>query len=154
MMRWVLIGVIATLLTDGWAWLLRRAGLPTLDYALVGRWLAHMPKGRWWHNPIQRSTAMGHERLLGWLAHYVLGVGFALLLALWVGAAWLQQPTLWPALVFGLASVVVPWCVMQPAFGAGIAASRMPKPWRARLQSLSTHSVFGAGLFVGAWLLA
>jgi hypothetical protein len=32
--------------------------------------------------------------------------------------------------------------------GAGVAASRTPKPNSARLQSLITHTVFGLGLWV------
>jgi hypothetical protein len=39
---------------------------------------------------------------------------------------------------------------MQPSLGLGIAASRTPKPTRARLKSLATHAVFGLGLYVCA----
>lgn len=152
--RIVVLGGVATLVMDGWALLLRWMGLPTLDYALVGRWLGHMRKGRWWHRPIQHSTPMPHERLLGWVAHYALSILFALLLWAVTGEGWLRQPTLAPALVFGVATVIVPWCVIQPAFGAGVAASRSPKPWRARVQSAATHAVFGVGLFIGALVVA
>ena len=55
--------------------------------------------------------------------------------------------------VFGLATVVFPWGVMQPAMGAGWAASRTPHPWRARLHSLVLHAVFGLGLYASALLL-
>ena len=37
--------------------------------------------------------------------------------------------------------------------GAGIAASRTPRPNAARLQSLVTHAVFGLGLFATASLI-
>jgi hypothetical protein len=37
---------------------------------------------------------------------------------------------------------------MQPAFGAGIAASRARRPGAARLQSLVTHTIFGLGLYL------
>lgn len=153
-MRVVLVGIVATLVMDGWSLLLRRVGLPTLGYGLVGRWLAHALRGRWWHRPIQRSAAVAHEYSLGWTAHYALGVVFAFMLCDIVGVDWLRQPTLAPALVFGVVSVLVPWCVMQPAMGAGFAASRTPKPWRARWQSVATHAVFGLGLFIGAWVTA
>ncbi|MGH8054669.1 MAG: DUF2938 domain-containing protein [Stenotrophomonas sp.] len=153
-MRIVAIGVLATGVMDIWSVLQRRAGLPTLDYALVGRWLAHMPQQRWRHSPIQRSAVMPHERLLGWAAHYALGIFFAMSFLALVGDGWLQHPSVGPPLVFGIATVVVPWCVIQPAFGAGIAASRTPTPWRARAQSVVTHAVFGLGLFIGAWLMA
>jgi hypothetical protein len=44
----------------------------------------------------------------------------------------------------------MPFFVMQPAMGAGIAASRTPTPWRNRLRSLATHAVFGCGLYLSA----
>ncbi|WP_269792258.1 DUF2938 domain-containing protein [Stenotrophomonas sp. Iso1] len=158
MWEWVLhvvfVGVVATGVMDIWSMVLRRLGVPTLGYALVGRWLAHALQGRWWHRPIQGSTAIAHERLFGWVAHYALGVVFAFMLCGVAGVHWLRQPTLAPALVFGVASVIVPWCVMQPAMGAGFAAAHTPQPWRARWQSVATHAVFGMGLFMGAWIAA
>ncbi|MEZ0237260.1 MAG: DUF2938 family protein [Methylophilaceae bacterium] len=36
--------------------------------------------------------------------------------------------------------------------GAGIAASRTPRPNAARIQSLITHGVFGLGLYIAGWL--
>jgi hypothetical protein len=39
---------------------------------------------------------------------------------------------------------------MQPGMGAGVAASRTPRPGAARMQSLVTHAVFGLGLFLAA----
>ena len=65
---------------------------------------------------------------------------------LWQGTDWLSAPRLLPALIFGVATVVFPFFVMQPASGAGWAASRTPHPWRARLHSLVLHAVFGLGL--------
>ncbi|MDO9126054.1 MAG: DUF2938 family protein, partial [Parvibaculum sp.] len=38
--------------------------------------------------------------------------------------------------------------------GAGIAASKTPKPNAARLRSLVSHTVFGIGLYVAALLVA
>ena len=47
-------------------------------------------------------------------------------------------------------SVVVPYLIMQPAFGLGIAASRTPQPLHARLRSLMAHTAFGVGLYLSA----
>jgi hypothetical protein len=52
------------------------------------------------------------------------------------------------ALIIGLGSVAAPFFIMQPAMGAGIAASRTPKPWAARMRSVATHFVFGIGLYI------
>jgi hypothetical protein len=45
----------------------------------------------------------------------------------------------------GLASVVMPLFVMQPAMGAVFAAARTATPWRNRLRALANHGVFGLG---------
>ena len=54
----------------------------------------------------------------------------------------------------GLATVVAPWFVMQPAMGAGIAGSRTPDPRATRLRNLGTHAVYGLGLYLAAIVLA
>ncbi|WP_353189253.1 DUF2938 domain-containing protein [Pandoraea pnomenusa] len=149
------IGVCATAVMDVWALILRHGfGLTSLDYAMVGRWLGHMPAGQFAHAGIGRAAPVPGEKAMGWVAHYATGVVFAAGLVASTGADWLDTPTLLPALGFGLVTVVVPFFVMQPAFGAGVAASKTPKPAQARLRSLITHSVFGLGLYAGAWLVS
>ena len=90
---------------------------------------------------------------MGWTTHYLIGTSFALLFVLLAADSWLARPTLLPALLFGIATVVVPFFTMQPSFGLGIAASKTPHPNKARLKSLMTHTVFGVGLYVSAILL-
>jgi hypothetical protein len=149
----VLIGAGATAVMDLWTIARTRLlGMPAMDYGLVGRWLAYLARGRFRHERIAASPAVPRERLNGWAAHYATGIAFAaVLLAVW-GRAWIGQPTLWPALVVGIGSVAAPFLVMQPGMGAGIAASRTPRPAAARLQSLVTHTVFGLGLYAAGWM--
>jgi hypothetical protein len=68
------------------------------------------------------------------------------------GQEWVEQPTLAPALLVSTATLVAPFFVLQPGMGLGIAASRTPRPNAARLRSVATHTVYGVGLFVTAWL--
>lgn len=153
--RVLLVGVGATLVMDLWGWLLRRVyGVSGLDYRLVGRWLGHMPRGQFRHDGIGRSPAVRAEALIGWTAHYGIGIAFAAGLVSATGTGWLQQPTAMPAIAAGLVTVALPYFVMQPAFGLGIAGSRTPDPVAARLRSLITHLVFGAGLYLAARLVA
>ncbi|AFQ50877.1 DUF2938 domain-containing protein [Burkholderia cepacia] len=155
LLRIVLIGTGATLMLDLWALLRRRVfGIPSLDYALVGRWLGHMTRGRFRHASIVSASAVPGERLLGWAAHYAIGIAFAALPVAIAGTEWIGAPTPVPALVAGLASVAAPFFVMQPAFGFGVAASRTPQPGVARRRSIVTHLVFGAGLYLAAFALA
>lgn len=155
LLRAVLIGVGATLVMDLWALLLKRLfGAPSLDYAMVGRWIGHLPRGRLTHPGIARSAPVAGERAIGWIAHYAIGIVFALLLlAIW-GPAWAARPTLPPALIVGIATVAAPFLILQPGMGAGIAASRTPKPGVARLRSLMAHASFGVGLYLAGWVAA
>ncbi len=144
-------GVGATVVMDLYALVRRRWwGVQGLDYALVGRWLGHLRRGTVRHQAIARAAPVRGERLLGWLAHYLIGIAFAALLVVVAGVAWLRAPTPGPALIFGLVSVAAPLLILQPAFGAGIAASRTPAPGLARRRSLLTHLVFGLGLYLAA----
>lgn len=58
---------------------------------------------------------MRGERLIGWGAHYTLGIGFAGVLLAVFGAEWVRSPTLPPALFIGVVTVVAPLFVLQPA---------------------------------------
>jgi hypothetical protein len=149
----VLIGAGATALLDvygvmrGW---LTGSAMP--DYTPVGRWVAHMTRGRFVHDAIGRSAPVAGERLIGWGAHYLIGVAFAgALLVVWPD--WAREPALLPALIVGIGSVAAPFLLMQPGMGLGIAASRTPNPRAARLRSLTTHTIFALGLYTSGWLL-
>ena len=86
--------------------------------------------------------------------HYLVGAGYGLLLvAIW-GTEWLESPRIAPTMILVLVLIVLPYFVMMPGMGMGIAASRTPKPNVARLKSVLGHSIFGCGMFLTAWLLA
>jgi hypothetical protein len=148
----ILIGTGATAFLDLWsAARARLAGTPMPDYGLVGRWLAYLARAQFFHQAIAKSEPFEGERAIGWIAHYLIGIAFAgVLLALW-GTEWARQPTLIPALIVGIGSVVAPFFLMQPGMGLGIAASRTRDPRAARLRSLTTHAVFGFGLYAAGW---
>jgi hypothetical protein len=152
--RALVIGSGATLVMDAWAALLRRLGVPSLNFAYLGRWLGHLTRGRFFHDGIATSPAVRGERLLGWCAHYSIGITFAALLLSVVGLEWARAPTLLPALVLGVVTVAAPLFMLQPAFGAGIASSNTPHPVLNTVKSLVTHVVFGVGLFFTAWIIA
>lgn len=147
-----LIGVGATAATDLWAIVRRRMfGIPPPNYALVGRWLAHMPRGRFRHDDsIAAASAVKSEGVIGWTAHYLIGVSFAAILPGAWGLEWIRHPTIGPALIVGIGTVAAPFLVMQPGMGAGIAASRTPRPAAARFQSVVMHAMFGLGLYAAA----
>lgn len=155
LLRAALIGAGATLVMDLWGVFQKRVlGIQPLNYCLLGRWIGHFPHGQFMHENIAQSPRVRGECPVGWSAHYAIGIAFAaLLLALW-GFNWADEPTLGPALLVGIGTVVAPLFLMQPAMGAGMAASKTPRPNVARLRSLATHTIFGVGLYLSAWLWA
>ncbi len=133
---------------DGWNLFLRRAfSVPSLNYCLLGRWILHMPGGMFLHPSIGTAPQKRLECAVGWVAHYTIGVVLALGFVALAPAGWLARPTLLPALLYGVATVVFPFFVLQPSLGLGIASSKTPKPTKARLKSLGTHAIFGVGLY-------
>ncbi len=148
----LLVGAGATALLDLAAMARRDVfGTPCADYALVGRWIANMPGGRFRHASIAAAPPMEDERLIGWAAHYATGILFAGLMLAAAGPAWLTHPTLCAAMVTGIASVAAPFLIMQPGMGQGIAARRTPNPRAARLRALTSHAIFGLGLYAAGW---
>jgi hypothetical protein len=145
------IGIGASLLMDLWNLFLKRAfGIPSLNYCLLGRWLRHMEGGTLRHVSIAAAPQKPFECTVGWFAHYTIGVLLALGFLVLASSDWLVRPTLLPALLYGIGTVVFPFFILQPSFGLGIAAARAPEPAQARLKSLVTHTMFGIGLYVTA----
>lgn len=78
--------------------------------------------------------------------------GYGLLLvAIW-GADWLLHPTIVKPMILALVLLVLPYFMMMPGMGMGIAASRTGKPNVARLKSLAGHSVFGCAMYLVAFV--
>lgn len=151
--RVVLIGVGATAVMDAWLLLMKRLKVPTLNFALVGRWTGHAVSGRWKHEAIARAEPIKGELALGWLVHYSVGIAFAGVLVSIFGMAWARNPSVAPALLVGAGTVVAPLFVMQPAMGSGFASSKTAAPLRNCFRSLANHTVFGAGLYCAAALI-
>ena len=138
----LLTGVGATLCMDLWALLLkRRFGIPSLDYALVGRWFLGMFDGRWFHATIvtapprrgennrldialrrRHRVCLYPDRFGG--HQVVYGAGAA------------------HRTVERLAELAAPFLVMQPALGFGVAAAKPPTRESAAPQPAHPHGVW------------
>jgi hypothetical protein len=150
-----LIGIGATGVMDLWAIFLKQAfAIPSLNYAMVGRWIGHLPRGHFIHETIAKTPPVRGEAILGWGAHYTIGIVFAAVLIAIQDLDWARHPTLLPALIVGIATVVFPFFVLQPGLGAGIAASKTPTPNISRLRSLMAHASFGVGLYLAALVVS
>ena len=86
--------------------------------------------------------------LLGWGLHYVIGALLAVCAVYLAALLGLNTLSLVFCLLYGMATVVLPFCSMQPLLGLGFAASKTAQPWRNRGKSLITHALFGLSLYL------
>lgn len=151
----LVIGTGATALMDVWAIVLNRwLGIAPPNWALVGRWFAHIPRGRLFHDDIAKAAPVGNELATGWIAHYAIGILYAVALIVWAGPGWVNSPTFLPAWIVGLVTVGAGWFLLQPGMGAGWAASKRTNAMQIRGLNLVAHTVFAIGLWGTALTLA
>lgn len=148
-----LIGIGATVVMDVWLTFLKRMGVQTLDFALIGRWVGHLFRGKFTHPSIKKTQPFPGELMLGWFTHYAIGIAFAGLLVGIYGIGWTSNPSLLPAVWVGMSTVAAPLFVMQPAMGSGFAATKTPTPLKNCIRSVVNHTVFGLGLYFSAFFI-
>lgn len=155
LIKGALVGAGGTMLLDVWALFLARTwNVPATNWAMVGRWLGNIPRGKFHHTSMSEAEPVKGELAIGWIAHYVIGIGYGLLLlALW-GSAWLTEPTILPPLVLSWVLLIAPYFLMMPGMGTGFAGSKTPKPAITRIKSVVSHSIFGLGMYLAAEALA
>ena len=123
----LIIGITATLVMDIWGALRQRAfAIAAPNYGLVGRWILHMRHGQFQHDAISRSAPIARETLVGWLAHYMIGIAFAGLLLVVAGPGWHGSTTLLPG--YPYSSAWLPW---RPLFCSCSRAWGQASPPRA-----------------------
>src|SRR5471030_1660155 len=91
--RALCIGVGATVVMDLLALVLKQLGIPSLNFAFLGRWIGHLSHGQWAHERIAKAAPIRGELWMGWCAHYSIGVTFAAFLLAAYGLEWARQPT-------------------------------------------------------------
>jgi hypothetical protein len=149
-----LIGIGGTVAMDVWAVILWKGfGEGAPNYAAVGRWTYHLKNGTVFHDSIGKAAPYAHEQALGWAFHYFVGIVYGIVLALFMGQAWLAAPTLLPALIWGIVTIAAGWFFLHPGLGLGWMASKAPNPTKVRAMGLIAHAVFALGMWIAALLL-
>ncbi|TGR10539.1 DUF2938 family protein [Mesorhizobium sp. M4B.F.Ca.ET.190.01.1.1] len=150
-----LIGLGATVVMDLWGIALKISmGQPLPNFKILGRWLGHALRGKFFHVAIGDSPKVPQEFPLGIVLHAGVGAAFGIGLLLLAGPHWLEYPSFWPAILWGLFTISFPWFFFQPALGLGVAAAKVTNRRRALIVGLSNHIVFGFGLWLSALAMA
>lgn len=152
--RGVAMGIGGTIFMDIWAIALHKFfHQPAPNWAPVGRWFWHLPKGKVFHDTIANAQPYEHELALGWIAHYAVGILYGIILALVVSPQWFAEPSFIQPWIVGIVTVGAGWFLLQPGLGIGWAASKLPNPTKARIMNVAAHTIFAIGMFVMALLI-
>ena len=146
----MLIGIGSCVIFDLWQRIFQRfTSIPPSNWTIVSRWfIGLISNARLIANQLSEQPEAKHETLVGWIVHYGVGIFYAYVFAVLVQIQ-LIKPTIIDGLLFGIASVVVPWLFFMPALGIGILANRAPNPRLECALALMMHSIFGLSLGVG-----
>jgi Protein of unknown function (DUF2938) len=148
--RWVLAGVVATLIMDVGSTLIRKTGFTAgLEPKHIGRWFASIARGEPLDGTILESPSVPGEVAVALVGHYLIGITLALVLG------FLQSISPWRAGLAGATGLVIgfslltnllPWLVMFPDMGLGWFGRSAPPELLLLRSSLTNHLVFAAGL--------
>ena len=144
-------GIFGAVLMDITETFAARVGLTSgVNVALVGRWALGLLRGQWAHADIARSPARPGEMRAGWAFHFLVGGGGVALLyaAIIHGAGFNPIHHLWGGVMFGVATSLLPWLLLLPAFGWGWFGRRGPRGSNALLASTVSHIPYGLGVGV------
>ena len=150
----ILMGIFATYFMDFLAGFLAKRKLihTFITPEAVGRWFLYMFRGKFIHNDILKTPALNHEKLWCLISHYLIGIvlaGVYLFLEL-------KEPVIrdqiWIPLVFGIATVFLPWFWLLPSTGLGFMASKSSNRSLIIRTNLVNHTNFGLGLFI--WVVS
>jgi len=150
----ILMGIFATFFMDLMGGFLVKIKFihSFIEPEAVGRWLLYMLKGKFIHKDISKTPALNNEKLWSFVSHYLIGIilaGIYLFLEL-------REPTirdyLWMPLIFGIATVILPWFWMLPSIGLGFLASKAPNKLSIIKTNLVNHTNFGLGLLI--WVVS
>lgn len=147
-------GLLGTAAMDALNLMSARLGLVArIDVAMIGRMAAGWRAGRFRYASPEEIAAVPHERMQGYVAHYLIGVAFAVPFFLgWKLAMGGMLPPSY-ALAYGIATTVGPYLLIYPVMGLGVAGLRSPDGLRAPLSSLANHTFYGMGLAAAVLVL-
>ncbi len=93
--------------------------------------------------PAMLSSFMGASILIGWLAHFMIGMILALFYA-YGFVSWLPGTPWLKGALYGLFPFVVAQVVIMPMMGMGLFTSNAPNAFLLVMGSLMGHLIYGA----------
>ena len=140
-------GVLGTLVMDALNHVVSRTGLILkIDLRMIGRMSAGWLRGRLRYENPGQIEPHEHERILGYVTHYAIGLVLAAVLVIgWGQFIGGLVPPLW-ALLYGFATTVASEFFVYPSMGLGVCGRLSPERIKAALSPLANHLFFGIGM--------
>jgi hypothetical protein len=143
----VLVGVVATLALD----VVAGCGIATGMFRMpaFGRWFLYLLRGKVRHDDIETSPAIRGEGPLTFPLHYLAGMGLAGVYLLLLDGMNLGRGTFLLAVLYGVATSLIPLFVMLPSMGYGLLGLRGRGRTFWLQEILVMHLAYGAGIGLG-----
>ena len=143
----VFAGVLGTLVMDSLNHLFARLGLISkIDVRIIGRMAAGWTRGRFRYSHPGEMEVVPNEIFYGYLAHYAIGVGFAIPFMLgWDLLIGEPVSPIW-TFVYGVTTTAASLFFVYPSMGFGIFGLRSPEGIKSPFSSLANHAFFGVGM--------
>lgn len=149
------MGVFATYFMDLLSGLLAKRKL--IYYFIspedIGRWFLYIFRGKLIHKDISKSPKLKNEKLWAVISHYLIGVVLAGVYLLLESNLTIIREYIWMSLLFGIATVFLPWFWLLPSIGIGFMASKSSNRLQILRTNLINHTNFGLGLLIWMVLL-
>jgi len=149
----ILMGIFATVFMDLLAGFLARKKMiyPFITPEAIGRWFFYMFRGKFVHENIQKTPALKNEKAGYFISHYLIGVVLAGLYLFLELKTPIIRDQAWMPLIFGIATVLLPWFWLLPSTGLGFMASKSSNRFLILRSNFINHTNFGVGLFL--WII-
>ena len=150
----ILMGIFGTYFMDFLAGYLVKRNLihSFVTPEAIGRWFLYIFRGKFIHKDIHKTPGFNNEKLWYFISHYLIGVvlaGIYLFLEIKVP---IIRNQMWMTLIFGIATVFLPWFLLLPSIGLGFMASKSSNRSLIIRTNLANHTNFGLGLFI--WVVS
>ena len=119
----------------------------------IGRWFLYIFRGKLIHKDINKSPKLINEKHWSVISHYLIGVVLAGVYLLLESNLDIIQEHIWVSLLYGIATVFLPWFWLLPSMGIGFMASKSSNRLQILRTNLINHTNFGLGLLIWIVLL-
>ena len=107
-----------------------------------------MFRGEFVHKDIHKTPALKNEKLWCFISHYWIGIVLAGIYLFLELKEPMIRDQMWASMIFGIATVFLPWFWLLPSIGLGFMASKSSNRLLIIRTNLVNHTNFGLGLFI------